>query len=150
MYSQLALLSFLYYLQVLLIHSLSEQTVARMQQPSVNALRYFINYTEALFFQSLSLVRLFVTPLTAARQASLSFTISWGLLKLMSIELMMPSSYGSSSEPHILTSWCIELAKMFLWVFPNILQKNPNKLFNQPNKKQQGSSLRKHDKWWVS
>ena len=50
--------SFFHYLQVSLIHSLSEQTVARMQQPSVNALRYFINYTEALFFQSLSLVRL--------------------------------------------------------------------------------------------
>ena len=36
--------------------------------------------------QSLSRVRLFVTPWTAARQASLSFTISWSLLKLMSIE----------------------------------------------------------------
>ena len=31
-------------------------------------------------------------PWTAARQASLSFTISWSLLKLMSIELMMPSN----------------------------------------------------------
>ena len=68
----------------------------------------------------------------------------------MSIELMMPSSYGNSSEPQIVDSWCIELAKKFLWVFPNILQKNPNKLFNQPNKKQQGSGLRKHEKWWVS
>ena len=101
-------------------------------------------------FQSLSIVRLFETPLTAARQASLSFTISWSLLKLMSIELMMPSSYGSSSDPQIVDSWCIELAKKFLWVFPNILQKNPNKLFNQPNKKQQGSGLQKHEKWWVS
>ena len=31
------------------------------------------------------------TPGTAARQASMSFTISWSLLKLLSIELMMPS-----------------------------------------------------------
>ena len=41
--------------------------------------------------QSLSCVRLFETPWTAAHQASLSFTISWSLLKLMPIELMMPS-----------------------------------------------------------
>ena len=43
--------------------------------------------------QSLSHVLLFVTPCTAACQASLSFTISWSLLKLRSIELMMPSSH---------------------------------------------------------
>ena len=41
--------------------------------------------------ESLSCVRLFVTSWTAARQASLSLTISWSLLKLMSIELVMPS-----------------------------------------------------------
>ena len=34
-----------------------------------------------------------MTPWTAARQASLSFTISWSLLKLMSIELVMPSNH---------------------------------------------------------
>ena len=38
-------------------------------------------------------VWLFVTPWTAACQASLSFTISWSLLKLMSIELVMPSNH---------------------------------------------------------
>ena len=43
--------------------------------------------------QSLSHVWLFVTSYTAARQASLSFTISWSLLKLMSIELMMLSNH---------------------------------------------------------
>ena len=36
--------------------------------------------------KSLSHVRLFATPWTAARQGSLSFTVSWNLLKLMSIE----------------------------------------------------------------
>ena len=41
--------------------------------------------------QSLSCVRLFTTPWTAARQASLSFTVSQSLLKLVSIELVMPS-----------------------------------------------------------
>ena len=43
--------------------------------------------------QSLSCVWLFVTPWTAACQASLSFTISQSLLKLMSIESVMPSSH---------------------------------------------------------
>ena len=43
--------------------------------------------------QSLSRVRLFVTPWIAARQASLSFTNSQSLLKLMSIESVMPSDH---------------------------------------------------------
>ena len=43
--------------------------------------------------QSLSRVWLSVTPWTAARQASLSMTNSWSLLKLMSIESVMPSSH---------------------------------------------------------
>ena len=43
--------------------------------------------------QLLSRVRLFVTPWIAACQASLSFTISQSLLKLMSIELVMPSNH---------------------------------------------------------
>ena len=43
--------------------------------------------------QSLSHVRLFVTPWTAARWASLSITNSWSLLKPMSIESMMPSNH---------------------------------------------------------
>ena len=42
--------------------------------------------------QSLSSVWLFVTPWTAAHQASLSITNSWSLIKLMSIELVMPSN----------------------------------------------------------
>ena len=42
--------------------------------------------------QSLSCVRLFGTPRTAAHQASLPFTISWSLPKLTSIESMMPSN----------------------------------------------------------
>ena len=43
--------------------------------------------------QSLSLVRLIVTPRTAARQASLSITNSRSLLKLMSTELVMPCNH---------------------------------------------------------
>ena len=43
--------------------------------------------------QLLSHIQLFVTPWTVARQASLSITNSWNLLKLMSIESVMPSNH---------------------------------------------------------
>ena len=43
--------------------------------------------------QLLSRVCLFVTPWTATCQPSLSFTISWSLLKLMSVESVMPSNH---------------------------------------------------------
>ena len=46
-----------------------------------------------VFVQLLSCVQLFVTPWTAARQASMSFTISWSLLKLMSTESAMLSNH---------------------------------------------------------
>ena len=52
--------------------------------------------------QPLSRVRLFVTPWTAARQASLSYTISQNLLKLMSIESMRPSNHLILCRPLIL------------------------------------------------
>ena len=52
--------------------------------------------------QSLSHVQLFVTPWTAARQASLSITNSQSLLKLMSITLVMPSSHVILCHPLLL------------------------------------------------
>ena len=55
--------------------------------------------------QSLSHVRLFATPWTTARQASLSITNSWSLLKLMSIESVMPSKYLVLCCPLLLTSF---------------------------------------------
>ena len=47
----------------------------------------------AVVVQLFSPVLLFATPGTAAKQASLSFTISWSLLKVMSIESVMPSNH---------------------------------------------------------
>ena len=49
--------------------------------------------------QSLSRVQLFATPWTAARQASLSITNSQNLLKLMSIESVMPSNHLTLCPP---------------------------------------------------
>ena len=60
--------------------------------------------------QSPSPVWLFVTPWTAALQASLSFTISWSLLKLRSIESVMPSNH--------LILYCLLL--LLSSVFPSI------------------------------
>ena len=57
-----------------------------------------------LLLQFLSRVWLFVTPWTAAHQASLSFTNSWSLLKLMSIELVRPSNYLVLCHPLLLPS----------------------------------------------
>ena len=52
--------------------------------------------------QSLSRVQLLVTPWTVARQASLSITNSWSLLKLMSIESVMPSNHLILCRPLLL------------------------------------------------
>ena len=54
-------------------------------------------------FQLLTCVQLFATPWTAARQASLS-TISWSLLKIMSIKFVIPSNHLILCCPLLLPS----------------------------------------------
>ena len=71
--------------------------------------------------QSISHVQLFATPWTVARQASLSFTISWSLLKLMSIESVMPSNLLSLCcpllfLPSILPSIRVSSNESILWI----------------------------------
>ena len=65
--------------------------------------------------QLFSCVPLFANPWTAASQTSLSFTISWNLLKLMSIESVMPSNHIILYHPFLF------LPSVFLSVkvFPN-------------------------------
>ena len=55
-----------------------------------------------VFSSFTQLCRLFANPWTAACQASLSITNSWSLLKLMSIELMMPSKHLALCCPLLL------------------------------------------------
>ena len=55
--------------------------------------------------QSLSRVWLLATPWTAARQASLSITMCWNLLKLMSIESVMPSNHLIFCHPLLLLAF---------------------------------------------
>ena len=52
--------------------------------------------------QSLSCIQVFATPWTAAYQASLPFSVSWSLLKPISIELMMPSNHLILCRPLLL------------------------------------------------
>ena len=60
------------------------------------------NYSQFSLVQSLSCVRLFVTPWTAACQASLSITNSWSLLKLVSIASRMSSNHLILCHPLLL------------------------------------------------
>ena len=55
-----------------------------------------------VFVIQLLSVQLFVIPWAAACQAPMSFTISWSLLKLMSIELVMPSNHLILCRPFLL------------------------------------------------
>ena len=59
-------------------------------------------YPVVVVVQSLSPVWLFVSPWTIACQSSLAFTISWSLLKLMSIESVMLSNYLILCHPLLL------------------------------------------------
>ena len=61
-----------------------------------------ITYTQFSSVQSLSRVRLFATPWITARQAFLSITNTQSLLKLMSIQLVMPSSDLILCHPRLL------------------------------------------------
>ena len=63
--------------------------------------------------QSLSRVQLFATPGTAARQASLSITNNQSLLKLMSIESVMPSNHLILCCPLVLTPSIFPSIKVF-------------------------------------
>ena len=69
--------------------------------------------------QLLSCVRLFATPWTASCQASLSITTSQSLLKLMPIELLMPSNHLILCRPlssclrSFPTSWSFQMSQLF-------------------------------------
>ena len=63
--------------------------------------------------QSLSRVQLFATPWTAACQASLSSTNSWSMLKLMSIESVMPSNHLILCHPLLLLPSISPIIRVF-------------------------------------
>ena len=81
------------------IKLLEENTGINLQDPGLqngfldSTRRKKIDKLDIQLVQLLSCVQLFMTPWTAAHQASLSITNSQSLLKLMSIELVMPSNH---------------------------------------------------------
>ena len=87
------------------------QVICKMHVPSAVTLLFFV-------VQSLSHIHYSVTPQNAAHQASLSFTISWSLLKFMSIESVMPSDHLILCHPLLLPS-----------IFPSIRVFSVSQLF---------------------
>ena len=79
-----------------------EGFVLNREQDSMSRFVREIELTQFSSVQSLCCVQLFVTPWTAAHQASLSITNSPSLLKLMSIESMMPSNHLILCHPLLL------------------------------------------------
>ena len=71
----------------------------KKERKKENILLLFLQFSSV---QMISHVRLFGTPWTAAQQASLSFTISQSLLKLISIESVMPSNHLVLHHPLLL------------------------------------------------
>ena len=63
--------------------------------------------------QSLSHVQLFATSWAAACQVSLSFTISWRLFKVMSIELVIPFNHLILCHPLLLQSPIFPIIRVF-------------------------------------
>ena len=90
--------------------SLSRVCVLSLSLSAISTVRYQNSSSSSVVVQSLTCVQLFVTPWTAASQASLSFTISLSLLKLMLIESVMPSNHLILYHPLLLLPS----------VFPNI------------------------------
>ena len=75
--------------------------------------------TSFVVVQSISRVQLFATPWTAAHQASLSSTVFWSLLKVMSIELVMLSNHLLLCHPLLLLPSIFPSIRSFLmnWFF---------------------------------
>ena len=115
----MCILSILYFYYLISYEKISKKC-KKKKSLSDNSNIYFILELESLdslfpyelssfsFIQflvhSLSRVQLFVIPWTAALQASLSITSSWSLLKLMSIESVMPSNHLLLCHPLLLLS----------------------------------------------
>ena len=85
---------------------------------NVKAFVFNSNFYMLLLF-SRCYVQLFVTPWTAEHQATLSFTISWALLKFMSVESVMLSNIASSvaSFSSYLQSFPVSGSFLVSWLF---------------------------------
>ena len=76
------------------------------------------NWTIKMAVVAHSLTCVSLTPWTSAHQDSMSFTISWNLLKLMSIELMMPPNHLILNHSLLLLPPTFPSIEDFQWVSP--------------------------------
>ena len=102
---------------LLLFHLLKSPSCSDLRLPlSIAKIFHFsssVSQCSSPSVQSLSHVRLFVTPWTAACQASLSITNSWSLLKPMSIESVMLSNHLILCHPPLLLLSIIASIRVF-------------------------------------
>ena len=84
-----------------------------MKFPELCTLNKWVAWDMDCVVQLLSRVWLFATPWTVARQGSLSFTISWSLLRLMSIESVMPSNHLIFCHPLLLLTSIFPSIRIF-------------------------------------
>ena len=96
---------------------LNLDTITKVKQNEIVHIYQKKEKTTSLLFvvvvQSLSCVQLFVTPWTVACQASLSFTISWSLLRFMSTESVMLSNHLTLCCPLLLLSSIFPSIRVF-------------------------------------
>ena len=85
-------------LQILVVRQVGKK---KKKQPG-KCSQFFLSPSQFISVQLLSYVPLFVTSWTAACQSSLSITNSQSLLKLMAIELVMPSNHLILCHPLLL------------------------------------------------
>ena len=106
-------------------------------KPTIAQILHLLFLIYTIFVHSLSHVWLFPTPWSAARQASLSFTISQSLLNLMSIQSVMPSSVNPLSScfqflpasGSFLTSWLFTSGGQSIRASASVLSVNVQDLF---------------------
>ena len=76
--------------------------ICKMENVLLSIVSFCMYITKDVITQSLTNVQFVITSLTVAHQASLSFTVSCGLFKLMSIESVMPSNNLMLCHPLLL------------------------------------------------
>ena len=105
------------YVLLILTHTCTNGTLAGILYQWTkcidNTKDFFSIWPNCVVAWSLSHVQLFVTPWTAAHQASLSFTISQSLLKFKSIELVMLSNHLILCSPLLLLSSILPSIRVF-------------------------------------
>ena len=94
--------------------SISSLVLSFLYGPTLISIHDYWKNRQFSSVQSLSHVWLFVTPWTAACQAFLSITNSWSLLKLMSIDLVMPSNHLILCHPLLLPPSIFPSIRVFL------------------------------------